>query len=103
MGMRRLAQRGIVVALAAGIAAVLAAAAMAQSTGMATHTTLATGSQETGGRTISTYSATVLGEDGAPAKGIVLLQEQGKSLASTALNSAGDAEIRFSSLAAGDH
>jgi hypothetical protein len=103
MGMRRLAQRGTVVALAAGITVVLAAAAMAQSTGMATHTTLATGSQEMGGRTVTTYSATVLGEDGAPAKGIVLLQEQGRSVASAALNSEGKALMLAGGLTAGDH
>jgi hypothetical protein len=101
--MRRLAQRGTVVALAAGIAAVLTAAAMAQSTGMATRTTLATESQEMGGRTVTAYSATVLSEDGAPAKGIVLLQEQGKSLASAALNSEGKALILAGGVAAGDH
>jgi len=91
------------VALAAGITAVLAAAAMAQSTGMATHTTLATESQEMGGRTVTTYSATVLGEDGAPATGVVRLQEQGRNLASAALDSEGKAEILAGSLTAGDH
>ena len=104
MGMRRLARRGRFVALAAGITGVLAATtAMAQSAGIATQTTLATESQEIGGRTVTGYSASVLGDDGVPAKGIVLLQERGKSLASAALNSAGDAEIRFSGLTAGDH
>jgi hypothetical protein len=104
MGMRRLARRGLVVALAAGLTAVLAtAAAMAQSTAIATHTTLATESNELGGRTVTTYSATVLDEDGAPATGIVQLQEKGKSLASAALNSDGKAEIRVGGLAAGNH
>jgi hypothetical protein len=103
MGMRRLAQRGTVVALAAGISAVLAAAAVAQSTGMATHTTLATESQQTSGRTVTTYSATVLGEDGAPATGVVRLQEQGRSLASAALNSEGKAEIQVGGLTPGGH
>ena len=60
MGMRCLAQRGTVVALAAGIAVVLAAAsAMAQPASIATQTSLATESQEIGGRTVLTYSATV--------------------------------------------
>jgi hypothetical protein len=103
MGMRRLAQRGTVVALAAGISAVLAATAMAQPTGMATHTTLATESQQTSGRTVTTYSATVLGEDGAPATGVVRLQEQGRSLASAALNSEGKAEIQVGGLTPGGH
>jgi hypothetical protein len=103
MGMRRMAQRGTVVALAAGITALLATAAMAQSAGIATHTTLATESQVMGGRTVTTYSATVLGEDGAPATGIVRLQEQGRSLASAAIDSEGKAEIRVGGLTAGDH
>src|ERR1700727_685618 len=104
MGMRRLAQRGMVVALAAGITAVLAAtAAMAQSAGIATHTTLATETREVSGHAVTTYSATVLDEDGAPAKGIVLLQEQGKSVASAALNSEGKALMLAGGLTAGDH
>lgn len=105
--MRRLAQRAGFVALAAGITAVLAAAtAMAQSTGTATHTTLATESREISGRTVTAYSATVLDEDGAPATGatgIVRLQEQGRSVASAALNSEGKAEILAGGLTAGEH
>ena len=102
--MRRLAQRAGFVALAAGITTVLAAtAAMAQSTGIATHTTLATESHEIGGHAVTTYFATVVGDDGAPATGIVRLQEQGRSVASAALNSEGKAEIRVGGLAAGDH
>jgi hypothetical protein len=104
MGMRRLAQRGMVVALAAGITAVLAAAAaMAQSAGIATHTTLATETQQIGGHMVMTYSASVLDEDGAPATGIVQLREQGRNLASAALNSEGKAELLADGLTAGDH
>jgi Bacterial Ig-like domain (group 3) len=104
MGMRRLAQRGMVVALAAGITAVLAAAtAMAQSAGIATHTTLATETHEIGGRAVTSYSATVLGDDGAPATGVVQLQEHGRNLASAALNSEGKAEIQAGGLSAGGH
>ena len=104
MGMRRLARRGLVVALAAGIATILAGtAAKAQSTGIATHTTLTSGSEEIGGHTVTTYSAKVLGEDGSPATGVVLLQEQGRMLAGAALNASGEAEIRYSGLTAGYH
>jgi hypothetical protein len=103
MGMRQLVQKGMVVALAAGMTAVLAAtAAMAQTTGITTHTTLATATQQIGGRAVTTYSATVLGEDGAPATGAVTLVERGKILAGAALNSAGKAQIRVDGLT-GDH
>jgi hypothetical protein len=93
----------MVVALAAGFMAVLAAtAAMAQATGITTHTTLATETQQTGGHAVTTYSATVLGEDGTPATGAVTLVERGRILAGAALNSAGKAEIRLDGLA-GEH
>jgi hypothetical protein len=104
MGMRRLARTGLVVALAAGMMAGLAAtAAMAQTTGIATHTTLTTGSEEVGGHAVATYSAKVLGEDGAPAAGVVELVEQGRMLAGAALNASGEAEIRYSGLTQGYH
>jgi hypothetical protein len=104
MGMRRLARKGMVLALAAGFVTLLAtAAASAQSTGIATHTTLATNSLEVGGRTVTTYSATVQGDDGAPASGIVMLTENGKNLAGAALDSNGQAQIRMDGLPAGDH
>src|ERR1700722_718260 len=104
MGMRRLARKGMVVALAAGFATLLAtAAASAQSTGIATHTTLATNSVELGGRTVTTYSATVQSDDGAPASGVVMLTENGKNLAGAALDSNGQAQIRLDGLTAGDH
>jgi Bacterial Ig-like domain (group 3) len=104
MGMRRLAQRGRFVALSAGITAVLVAtAAMAQSASIATHTTLATETHEISGRAVIAYSATVLDEDGAPATGIVRLQERSRSVASAALNSEGKAEILVGGLVAGEH
>jgi hypothetical protein len=104
MGMRRLARKGMVVALAAGFAIMVGGGGvMAQSTGVATHTELTTSSLEVGGRTVTTYSAKVVGDDGAPATGVVMLTEQGKNLAGAALDSAGKAEIRMDSLAVGDH
>ncbi len=102
--MRRTAQRRIVVALAAGFAVMVAgSAAMAQSTGIATHTTLTTESQQVGSREVRTYSATVVGEDGTPATGVVRLMEERHELASAALSAQGQAEIRFDGLPAGDH
>jgi len=102
--MRRLARKGMVVALAAGFATLLATStALAQSTGIATQTTLTTNSLELNGRTVTTYSATVVGDDGKPATGVVMLTEQGKSLAGAALDATGQANIRLDSLAAGNH
>lgn len=107
MGMRPTAQRRMVVALAAGFMASMAllgaSAAMAQTTGISTHTTLETDSLQVGSRTVNTYLATVLDEDGTPATGIVRLMEQGHDLASAALSSQGQAQIRFDALPGGYH
>ncbi|WP_263350982.1 Ig-like domain-containing protein [Acidicapsa acidisoli] len=102
--MRRLARKWMVVALAAGFATLLATTAgLAQSASFATHTTLTTGSVEVGGRTVTTYTANVVGDDDTPAKGVVMLTEQGKNLAGAALDSTGQANIRLDGLAAGNH
>jgi hypothetical protein len=104
MGMRRLARKGMVVALAAGFATLLATtAASAQSASFATHTTLTTGTVQVGGRTVTTYTANVVGDDDTPAKGVVMLTEQGRNLAGAALDSTGQANIRLDGLAAGNH
>lgn len=86
-------------ALAAGC---MALPALAQTGSVATHTTLTTDSIEVGGRTVTTYSATVVGEDGTPAKGVVMLTEQGRNLAGAALDASGTAAIRADGLA-GNH
>jgi hypothetical protein len=92
------------VVLIAGITAVLAGgSAMAETSGIITHTELATATHQVSGRTIQTFTATVLGEDGAPATGSVTLVEGNHRLASAALNSAGKAEIRYDALPAGYH
>jgi hypothetical protein len=99
MGMRRLVQTGLVVALAAGFTAL----PMCAETGnVATQTTLTTKTVEVGGRTVTAYSATVTGEDGTPAKGVVMLTEQGRNLAGAALDASGTAEIRADGLS-GNH
>ena len=99
MGMRRLVQTGLVVALAAGF---MALPAFAETGSVGSHTTLTTETAEVGGRTVTTYSVTVTGEDGTPAKGVVMLTEQGRNLAGAALNASGTAEIRADGLA-GNH
>lgn len=104
MGMRRMALKVQIVAIAAGFTAVLAAtAAMAQSSGIATHTSLTTETVQVSGRAVSTYTATVLNEDGTPATGSVTLVEGAKALASAALDSTGKAAIRYDSLSAANH
>jgi hypothetical protein len=104
MGMRRLGRRGLAVGLAAALTIVLAGSAtVAQAAGTTTNTTLATESQQISGRAVTTYSATVLGEDGSPASGIVTLIEGQRTLASAALDAQGKAEIRYDSLPGGDH
>jgi len=100
--LRPTAQKGIFVALAAGFATVLATAG-AQTLRVATQTTLTTNTQEVGGHEVTTYSATVVSTDGAPATGVVTLAETGRTLASAALDATGKAEIRVDGLAAGNH
>lgn len=99
MGMRQLVQTGLVVALAAGF---MALPAFAEAGSVATHTSLATESIEVGGRTVTAYTATVTGEDGTPAKGVVMLTEHGRNLAGAALDASGTAKIRADGLT-GNH
>jgi hypothetical protein len=94
----------MVVALAAGFTVVLAApAAKAQSKGIVTHTTLTTESRQINGHAVTAYSATIAADDGSAATGVVMLEENGKSLAGAALNSNGKADILVAGLTAGDH
>jgi hypothetical protein len=76
---------------------------MAQSQGVTTHTTLTAETREIGGRSVPAYAATVSGEDGTPATGIVILSEKGRTLASAALDSQGVAHIFYDGSAPGDH
>jgi hypothetical protein len=106
--MRRMARIGTVVALAAGLASGFAAAAMAQTaTSAGTHTTLTAETSEIGGRTVTTLSATVLGEDGTPATGALALIDAklgtDHTLAGAALDAQGKAEIKLNGLTAGGH
>jgi hypothetical protein len=104
--MRRMARIGTVVALIAGFASAFTAAAMAQTaTSAATHTTLTAETSEIGGRTVTTLSATVLGDDGTPATGPVALMDTklSQSIAGAALDTQGKAEIELSGLTAGNH
>jgi hypothetical protein len=107
---RKAGQRSQVaqVILFAGITAVLAAtSAMASTTtetsGITTHTELTTETQQISGRAVATYTATVLGEDGAPATGSVALVEGNRRLASAAIDATGKAQIRYDALPLGYH
>ncbi len=102
--MRHSARKAAKVASVASFIVVLAAAsAMAQTSGITTHTELATATQEISGHTVATYQATVLGEDGAPATGSVTLVDGSRRLASAALDASGKANIRYDALSAGYH
>jgi len=90
------------VALAAGAFSGAVAEPNANSGVIATRTALATETIEVGGRTVTAYTATVTGEDGSPAKGVVMLTEQGRNVAGAALDASGKAEIRADGLT-GNH
>jgi hypothetical protein len=94
MGMRRIAQLGMGLALATGLAAV------AQT---ATHTTMTAETREVNGKTIATFSTSVLDADGAPATGTVTLKEGGHNLSAAVLDAEGKAQIKLDGLTAGDH
>lgn len=92
--MRRAAQ----VLMVAGLAMPLAAAAQT-----VTHTTLTAETQDTTGKTVTTFAAAVNDADGAPVSGVVTLVDGGKAVASAALDSEGKATIKVDSMTAGDH
>jgi len=102
--MRGLARTGVQTAVAAVLAAGFGVAALAQTP---THTTLTAETRDTSGRTVATFTATVLDANDAPATGAVTLVDTsaGKriSLAAAALDSEGKAEIKLDGLTPGDH
>ena len=94
MGMRRLAQLGMGLALATGLAAI------AQT---ATNTTMTAETREVNGKTVATFTTSVLDADGTPASGIVTLTERGHNISAAVLDAEGKAQIKLDGLAAGDH
>lgn len=76
--------------------------AFAQASQIATHTTLTAQAHASGDHTLLTYNVAVTAEDGTPATGIVQLEEHGKAVAATVLDSSGHGEIRADNLT-GDH
>jgi hypothetical protein len=89
--------RGLGIALAL---AVLPAAAAAQKIATQTTLTLETGDQ--GGHTQATAAVSVIGADGVPASGAVMIEDGNRQLAEVALNSDGQATSVLS-LPGGDH
>jgi len=94
MGMRRLAQLGMGLALATGLAAI------AQTT---THTTMTAETREVSGKTVATFTTSVLDADGAPASGIVTLTERGHNISAAVLDAEGKAQIKLDGLTEGNH
>ena len=89
----------------AALGMALAGPAWAADAHLATQGTATTLSAETrtqNGRTIATFAVAVKGEDGAPATGAVVLEEDGRQLAGAALSGEGRARLEVT-LRAGDH
>lgn len=102
--MHRFAQTAMVVALSASFGSGLSGLAQASEAAVqASQTRLTVETREVGGRTVATFTAMAVGEDGRAASGTITLLERGKSLAGAALGAAGTAQIQLDGLAAGDH
>jgi hypothetical protein len=98
--------RGLRLELVAGLGIALALPALGAPavTGqsVATETTLSAEYHDNGGRTQATVTVSVLGRDGLPATGAVVLEDEGKPLAGLALNAEGKATSVLT-LAPGSH
>jgi len=98
--------RGWRLELVAGLALALAVPVLAQAAGNAqgeaTQTALSVETHDQGGRTMADLSVTVSGEDGAPAAGVLAIEEDGRQLAGDVLDSEGHAKLALD-LPAGDH
>ena len=93
--MRFMFSRGLRLELVAGFGIALAmpplALAATTSRGVASQTTLTAETRDVAGHTEATFSINVLGADGLPASGAVVIEDQGKSLAGVVLNAQGHA------------
>jgi hypothetical protein len=90
---------------AAGLGAAVAGPAWAAGPQAAMQTTATTLSAETrtlNGHTLASFSVAVKGEDGTPASGAVVIEEDGRQLAGAALSAEGHARLEFA-LPAGQH
>jgi hypothetical protein len=97
--------RGLNLELVALVGVALAApawAAGAQAAIESTSTTLSAETRTQNGHTVASFAVSVKGEDGAPATGAVVIQEDGRHLAGAALSGEGRARLEFA-LPAGEH
>lgn len=85
--------RGMRLSKFAALGMALAIPALAAAHPQASQTTLTAETLDRNGSTQATVSVTVAGEDGLPASGAVVIEDQGKELAGSALNSEGKAQI----------
>lgn len=92
--------------LVAGLGFAMALPALAlsagPSVGVATVTSLSAETHDLNGRTQATLSVSVIGQDGQPAAGAVVIQDKGQPLAGVALNAEGHATAVLT-LAPGSH
>jgi Bacterial Ig-like domain (group 3) len=93
---------GLGIALALPALVLPALALPSRSSGTATETTLAAETRDQNGHTQATLSVSVMGRDGLPASGAVVIEDEGKSIAGAALNAEGRATSELT-LAPGDH
>jgi hypothetical protein len=94
--------RGLRLELVALLGAALAVPGMAQAAPQGTTTTLSTMARMQNGHTVATLAVAVKGEDGLPATGAVVIQEDGRQLAGTALSAEGRSQLDLT-LPAGEH
>jgi hypothetical protein len=98
--------RGLRLELVAGLGIALAIPALAlaaeSSQGQTTQTTLSAVTRDQNGRTQATATVAVIGEDGLPAAGAIVLEDHGKQLSGAALNAQGQAKVVLA-LPAGNH
>ena len=98
----RLIRRGLRLEMVALLGMALAVPAMAAANSQATQTRLSAGTLAQGGSTQAVLAVAVTGEDGQPATGAVVIEDQGKPVASAALSAEGSARLQFV-IPAGDH
>ena len=100
--MRGFCCRGLRLELVALLGAALAVPGMAQAGPQGTATTLSTLTRIQNGHTVATLAVAVKGEDGLPATGAVVIQEDGRQLAGAALSAEGRSQMDLA-LPAGEH
>jgi len=86
-----------------GMIAILAVGSLAAAAQTATHTTLSAETHEVDGKTVTTFAASVVDENGTPVNGAVTLSDRGRTVAGAALDAQGGAEIKLDGMSAGEH